>query len=120
MRRGEVVEARLDPVEGSEQAGVRPVVVVSRDAINAASPVVVVVPVTSLRRGRRTYPSQVVLAAGEGGLDVESLALGEQVRAISKGRLGDRRGALPPEVMRRLDRALLVALDLPGQLGEPE
>lgn len=120
MRRGDVVEARLDPVEGSEQAGVRPVVIVSRDAINAASPVVVVVPVTSLRRGRRTYPSQVVLAAGEGGLDVESLVLGEQVRAISKSRLGGRRGALPPEVMRRLDRALLVTLDLPGQLGESQ
>ena len=63
MRRGEVYDARLDPTEGSEQAGTRPVVIVSRDAINAASPVVIVVPCTTYRAGRRLYPSQVVLRA---------------------------------------------------------
>ena len=53
MRRGEVYDARLDPTEGSEQAGIRPVVIVSRDAINAASPVFLVVPCTTYRAGRR-------------------------------------------------------------------
>lgn len=66
MRRGEVYEARLDPTEGAEQAVPRPVVIVSRDAINAASPVVIVVPCTTYRAGRRLYPSQVVFRALDG------------------------------------------------------
>ena len=116
MRRGEVYDARLDPTEGSEQAGTRPVVIVSRDAINAASPVVVAVPCTTYRVGRRVYPSQVLLHAPDGGFDVDSVALGEQVRALAKNRLGRRRGTLSPDALAQLNRALLIALDLPGQL----
>jgi mRNA interferase MazF len=114
MRRGEVYDARLDPTEGSEQAGVRPVVIVSRDAINAASPVILVVPCTTYRAGRRLYPSQILLHAPAGGLDVDSVALGEQVRALATSRLGRQRGQLSPTAMTQLDRALLIALDLPG------
>jgi len=114
MRRGEVYDARLDPTEGSEQAGIRPVVIVSRDAINAASPVILVVPCATYRAGRRLYPSQVLLHAPDGGLDVDSVALGEQVRALAISRLGRRRGQLSATTMTQLDRALLIALDLPG------
>lgn len=114
MRRGEVYDARLDPTEGSEQAGIRPVIVVSRDAINAASPVILVVPCTTSRTGRRLYPSQVLLQAPDGGLDVDSVALGEQVRALATSRLRRRRGQLSPMALASLDRALLIALDLPG------
>ena len=114
MRRGDVFEARLDPVEGSEQAGNRPVVVVSRNAVNEASPVVVVVPCTTWKPERRIYPSQVVLRAPDGGLRADSIALGEQVRALAKTRLRSRWGTLSPEAMRRLDRALLITLDLPS------
>lgn len=115
MKRGDVFDAHLDPTEGSEQAGTRPVVVVSRDAINLASPVVVVIPCTTYREAKRIYPSQVLLRAPDGGLRVDSIALGEQVRAIAKTRLRERRGALSPEAMRRVERALLITLDLPGQ-----
>jgi mRNA interferase MazF len=114
LRRGDVFEARLDPVEGSEQAGVRPVIVVSRDAINEASPVVVVVPCTTWKPERRVYPSQIVLRAPDGGLRADSIALGEQVRAIAKTRLRSRWGTLSPEALRKLERALAVTLDLPG------
>jgi mRNA interferase MazF len=114
MRRGEVYDARLDPTEGSEQAGIRPVVIVSRDAINAASPVLLVVPCTTYQAGRRLYPSQVLLHAPDGGLDVDSIALGEQVRALATSRLGRRRGQLSSAALTQLDRALLIALDLPG------
>lgn len=115
MRRGDVFDARLDPIQGSEQAGTRPVVIVSRNAINDASPVVVVVPFTTYREARRIYPSQVPVEAPDGGLGTKSLALGEQVRAISKARLSNRRGALSPPVMRRIDEALLITLDLPNR-----
>jgi len=115
VRRGEIYDARLDPTEGSEQAGSRPVVIVSRDAINAASPVVLAVPCTTYRLGRRLYPSQVLLHAPDGGLTADSVALGEQVRALAKSRLGRQRGMLSAEALAELDRALLIALDLPGQ-----
>lgn len=108
-------DARLDPTEGSEQAGSRPVVIVSRDAINAASPVILAVPCTTYRPGRRIYPSQVLLHAPDGGLTADSVALGDQVRALAKSRLDRRRGQLSAEALTALDRALLIALDLPGQ-----
>ncbi len=115
MNRGEVFLARLDPSEGSEQAGTRPVVIVSRDAINRSSPVIIVVPLTSWAEGRRIYPSQVSIHAPEGGLGADSIALGEQVRAIARNRLVSRWGALEPGTVRRIDRGLLIALGLPGQ-----
>lgn len=114
MNRGEVYDARLDPVEGSEQSGTRPVIVVSRNAINANSSVVIVVPCTTYRPNRRIYPSQVLIAAPEGGLTNDSVALGEQVRAIAKTRLLRRRGQLSPAVQGQLNRALVIALDLLG------
>lgn len=77
MKRGEVYESRLDPTEGSEQAGTRPVIIVSRDAINRASTVVLAVPCTTYRPGRRLYPSQVLLRAPNGGLTTDSVALAE-------------------------------------------
>lgn len=83
MRRGDVFDACLDPTEGSEQAGFRAVVIVSRDAINAASPVIIVIPCTTFRPGRRLYPSHVLIRAAEGSLDVDSVALCEQVRALA-------------------------------------
>jgi mRNA interferase MazF len=89
--------------------------VVSRDAINRSSPVVVVVPCTSARKDRRIYPSEVLLRAPEGGLKADSIALGGQLRAIAKTRLVRRGGALGAETMRKLDMALLITLDLPGQ-----
>jgi len=114
LRRGDVYLARLDPSEGSEQAGNRPVIVVSRDAINQSSPVLVVVPCTTFQPSRRLYPSQVVLRAPEGGLTVDSIALGEQLRAIAKTRLLHHLGSLSAGAMSQISRSLLIALDLPG------
>jgi mRNA interferase MazF len=113
VRRGDVYDARLEPTEGSEQAGWRPIVIVSRDAITNASNVVIGVPCTTFRAGRRVYPSQVLLHAGEAGLDRDSVALGEQVRALAKSRLGRQLGTLPTPALRQLERALAIALDLP-------
>jgi mRNA interferase MazF len=117
LKRGDIFEAKLDPIEGSEQAGSRPVIVVSRNAINDASPVVVIVPCTTYRQGRRIYPSQVLLQTPDGGLRVDSVALGEQVRAISKSRLKTRWGTLSAESLERIERALLITMDLPSPDG---
>ena len=112
MTRGTVYDARLESTEGSEQAGTRPIIIVSRDAINLNSSLVVGVPCTTYRPGRRIYPSQVLLHAGDGGLDVDSVALGEQVRALAKTRLARRRGVLTQQAMKQIDQALLTMLDL--------
>jgi mRNA interferase MazF len=104
--------ARLDPT-ALEHAGRPPVVVVTRDAINQNSPVLVVVPLTARTNKSRIYPSHVVVQAGEGGLAVESVALSEQVRAISKPRLMQYLGRLGPGRLSALNDALKITLDLP-------
>ena len=112
MKRGDVFDARLNPTEGSEQAGVRPVIIVSRDAINQYSSVIVIVPVTSAKNVKRSYPNNVLISAGNGGLTNDSVALGGQVRAIAKTRLLRLRGSLPVDVMAQIDRVLKITLDL--------
>ena len=112
MKRGDIYDARLNPTEGSEQAGVRPVVVVSRDAINRNSSVIVIVPLTKAANIRRHYPNNVLIEKGVGGLTFESVVLGGQVRAISKSRLLRHRGALTVDEMEKVDRALRITLDL--------
>jgi len=112
MRRGDIYDARLDPAEGSEQAGTRPVIIVSRNAINRFSPVIVIVPLTKAANVKRDYPNDVRVSQGEGGLTLDSVALTGQVRAIAKSRLLHYRGTLSPETMRRIDQALRITLDL--------
>ncbi|MCB9006041.1 MAG: type II toxin-antitoxin system PemK/MazF family toxin [Ardenticatenaceae bacterium] len=112
MKRGDIFDARLNPTEGSEQAGTRPVIVVSRDAINQFSSVIVVVPLTSAKNIKRSFPNNVLIKAGNGGLTADSVALGGQVRAITKARLLRQRGSLPQEVMKQIDQILRITLDL--------
>jgi mRNA interferase MazF len=115
MQRGQVFDARLEPVEGSEQGGTRPVIIVSRDAINANSPVVLAVPCTTHRPPKKVYPTQVLIPAGEAGFSNNSIAMADQVRVLSKQRLLKLRGTLTPKTLSQLEQALLIALDLPGQ-----
>jgi mRNA interferase MazF len=114
MKRGEIYDARLEPVEGSEQGGTRPVIIVSRDAINAYSPVVLAIPCTTYQTGKRVYPTQVLIQPPDGGLTNDSIAMADQVRVLSKTRLLRLRGMLSNETMVQLNQALLIALDLPG------
>ena len=110
--RGDVFSARLDPAEGGEQAGTRPVIVVSRDSINANSPVVVVVPVTDAANVRRIYPSQAKLPKGAGGLRMESVAKAEQIRAVQISRFVGYYGRLERNLMTRVEDAILITLSL--------
>ena len=115
MIRGEIYDVRLDPVEGSEQAGIRPAVILSRDQLNAALSTVIVVPCSTYRPGRRIFAAQVLLRAPEGGLRTDSVVLAEQVRVLAKHRLSRRRGAVSPQSMARIEQALAIALDMPDQ-----
>jgi len=111
--RGDVVTAKLDPIEGSEQAGTRPVVVVSRDALNKFSPVVIICPITDAANKKKLYPSHVKVATGTAGLSLDSIVVCEQVRAISKTRLIKPLGKFDRATMTSIEAALKIALDLP-------
>jgi mRNA interferase MazF len=110
--RGDVFSARLDPTEGSEQAGTRPVVVVSRDSINANSPVVVIIPVTEASNVKRTYPSHVYLPKHTGGLKVDSVAKTEQIRAIQASRFVGYYGRLDKQAIAQIEDAIRITLAL--------
>lgn len=116
MLRGEVYQANLDPTVGSEQGGTRPVLIVSRDALNANAPIVIVVPLTRRDNKTRLYPSHVELRAGEGGLSKDSVLLCEQIRVVSKERITKRIGRISSQAMVRVERTLGITLDL----GLPE
>ncbi len=109
----QVVRADFDPVEGSEQAGVRPALVVSREAANRALSVVVVLPLTSRKSSRMIHIGEILLVAGEGGLPNESVAMCQQIRTISKTRLLGSYGTVIDETTRENVReALRIHLDL--------
>ncbi|OGF52660.1 MAG: hypothetical protein A2Z21_10095 [Candidatus Fraserbacteria bacterium RBG_16_55_9] len=111
-RRGEVYLVRLNPQEGSEQAGTRQVVVVSRDAINLHSPVIVICPLTNATHVLELYPSDVRVRAPEGGLRKDSVVLTGQVRAIAKSRLVRRLGELQPRILQQVEQALKITLGM--------
>jgi mRNA interferase MazF len=102
--------ADLDPTRGHEQAGRRPVLVVSDDILNSGpAGLVVVVPITSTLR---PIPSHVRLDAPEGGLSRDSAALCEAVRSVSKSRFARRCGVVKPASMRAVEDALRILLRL--------
>lgn len=108
--RGEVWLADLDPTRGHEQAGRRPILILSEDPFNKSrAGLVIVVPITSKLRSN---PFRVRLSPMEGGLKVESDALCEAVRSISKDRLSVRFGKVKPETMAIVEDRLRVLLGL--------
>lgn len=104
IERGVVVSVDLSPTVGSEVGKTRPAIVLQNELANRSSPTVTVIPVSS--KVGRVYPFLVRLAAGESGLPRESKALCEQIRTVSRERIGKRLGKLPGERIRELRLAL--------------
>ncbi len=111
VMRGELYSACLDPVVGSEQGGVRPVLIVQNDVGNRYSPTVIILAVTSQIQKAR-LPTHVPIPAAGHGLDRDSVVLAEQIRTLDKRRLRERIGMLQPEYMAAVARALRVSLGL--------
>jgi mRNA interferase MazF len=111
MQKGDVYRADLNPVVGSEQAGLRPVVVVQNSVLNRPTRTVVVVPFTTNLR-RAELPSGVLIPHGEGGLDQDSVALCHQVRVLDKSRLTTRLGKLALASIAKIDETLKFVMDL--------
>ena len=109
IRRGELYYADLSPVVGSEQGGVRPVLVVQNDVGNKYSPTVIVAAITS-RLSKAKLPTHIFLAATTYGLEKDSVILLEQIRTLDKSRLLHKIGDLGEKEMKQVERALLVSL----------
>ena len=111
VRRGEIYYADLSPVVGSEQGGMRPVLIIQNDAGNRHSPTVIAAAITS-RTGKAKLPTHINLAAQTCGLPKDSIVLLEQVRTLDKTRLRERMGRVDAPMMDRVDTAIAVSFGL--------
>ncbi len=109
IRRGEIYYADLSPVVGSEQGGVRPVLILQNDIGNKYSPTVIVSAITS-QLGKAKLPTHIELSAERYNLPKNSVALLEQIRTLDKRRLQEKVTTLSPEKMREVNKALLISL----------
>ena len=112
MRRGDIYYADLSPVVGSEQGGMRPVLIIQNDTGNRHSPTVIAAAITS-QTGKANLPSHISLAARSCGLTRDSVILLEQVRTLDKSRLRERMGRLDEPAMHQVDNAIAVSFGLP-------
>ena len=111
MKRGDIYYADLRPVVGSEQGGVRPVLIVQNDVGNRHSPTVICAAITS-KMNKAKLPTQIELNAGRYDMVTDSVVLLEQLRTIDKKRLKDKVCHLDEDIMRRVNRGLMVSLEL--------
>ena len=114
VRRGDIYYADLSPVVGSEQGGIRPVLVIQNNIGNRHSPTVIAAAITS-QTGKARLPTHISLAAMSCGLPKDSVVLLEQIRTLDKRRLRERAGRIPEDDMRRVDEALGVSMGLESQ-----
>ena len=112
IERGDLFYADLSPVMGSEQGGVRPVVIIQNAAGNKYSPTTIIAPITS-RRNKTRLPTHVRIPASESyGLPKDSMVLLEQIRTVDKDRLREKVGHFNDMIMMDIDRAILISLEL--------
>jgi mRNA interferase MazF len=108
--RGDVFMVNLDPTIGHEQAGQRPALIVSDDLLNhSPTGLIIIAPITGTDRG---IPAHVRVAAHEGGLTKASVIMADQIRTVSRQRLGRRLGAISPATMTEVDVRLRLVLGL--------
>ena len=111
IHRGDIYYADLRPVVGSEQGGVRPVLIIQNDIGNKHSPTVICAAITS-QMNKAKLPTHVELDSSRYALVQDSVVLLEQLRTIDKKRLRDKVCHLDREILRKVERALLISLDL--------
>jgi len=111
IKRGEIYFAQLNPVVGSEQGGIRPVLVVQNDIGNQYSPTTIVLAITS-QINKAKLPTHVELRADTYGMERDSVILAEQIRTIDKTRLKQRIAVLKDDLMEKVDQALAISLEL--------
>ncbi|WP_406543343.1 type II toxin-antitoxin system PemK/MazF family toxin [Clostridium ljungdahlii] len=111
VKRGDIFYADLSPVVGSEQGGVRPVIILQNDVGNKYSPTVIVVAITS-QINKAKLPTHVEISSEAYGLNKDSVVLLEQIRTLDKRRLKEKIGHMTDVDMKKVDGALLVSVGL--------
>lgn len=111
VRRGDIYYADLSPVVGSEQGGMRPVLIIQNDVGNRYSPTVIAAAITS-RMGKTKLPTHIDIYAERAGLSRDSIVLLEQLRTLDKRRLKEKMGHLDDPLMHEIDTAIAVSLGL--------
>ena len=114
VKRGEIYYADLSPVVGSEQGGIRPVLIVQNDVGNKYSPTVIAAAITS-RQDKTKLPTHIEIDAMRCGLSKNSVVLLEQIRTIDKKRLKEKMGMLDNGCMNEVDSALTISFGLGGE-----
>jgi len=117
VKRGEIYYADLSPVIGSEQGGVRPVLIVQNDVGNKYSPTVIAAAITS-QKEKSKLPTHIELNSVNCGLSKDSVVLLEQIRTIDKKRLKEKMGRLDEASMHNVDEALSISFGLGFNQGE--
>jgi len=113
IRRGDIYYADLSPVVGSEQGGIRPVLIVQNNVGNRYSPTVIAAAITS-QQSKAKMPTHIPLHANTSGLTKDSVVLLEQVRTIDKRRLKEKMGSVDDASMSAVDNAISISLGLQG------
>lgn len=111
IKRGDIYYADLSPVVGSEQGGLRPVLIVQNDIGNKYSPTVIAAAITS-QRSKADLPTHIRINASNCGISKDSIVLLEQVRTLDKQRLKEKMGSLDDNTMNSIDKALSVSFGL--------
>ena len=111
IKRGDIYYADLSPVVGSEQGGVRPVLIIQNDVGNRFSPTVIAAAITS-QKDKTRLPTHIQISSRNCGLARDSVVLLEQVRTIDKRRLKERMGRVEEPYMNQVDRALSISFGL--------
>ncbi|MBE6585222.1 MAG: type II toxin-antitoxin system PemK/MazF family toxin [Ruminococcaceae bacterium] len=118
VRRGDIFYADLSPVVGSEQGGLRPVLIIQNDVGNRYSPTVIAAAITS-RMGKTKLPTHIDIYADRVGLQKDSVILLEQIRTLDKRRLREKMGHLDDDVMEAVNNAIAVSFGLHEGIREP-
>ena len=111
IKRGDIFYADLSPVVGSEQGGIRPVLIVQNNVGNRFSPTVIAAAITS-QKSNANLPTHIQLRANDSGLSRDSVVLLEQIRTLDKRRLKEKMGTLNPYSMHQVDEALSISFGL--------
>lgn len=111
IKRGDIYYADLSPVVGSEQGGVRPVLIVQNDVGNRYSPTVIAAAITS-QQSKAKLPTHIPIYADDCGLSRDSVVLLEQIRTIDKRRLKERMGSIDENSMNKVDNAISISFGL--------
>ena len=114
VKRGEIYYADLSPVIGSEQAGIRPILVVQNDVGNKFSPTIIGIAITS--RQMVKIPTHIEIEGTKYGLDKDSVILAEQIRTLDKKRLREKVGMLDNDTMEKVKRAIEISFGIRGEL----